>query len=35
MEIFKVLKAHEIDTFFYIGGNDSSDTFAHSSRQGY
>ena len=25
-EIFKVLKAHEIDTFFYIGGNDSSDT---------
>ena len=26
MEIFKVLKAHEIDTFFYIGGNDSSDT---------
>jgi 6-phosphofructokinase 1 len=26
VEIFKVLKAHEIDTFFYIGGNDSSDT---------
>ncbi|MBV8662850.1 MAG: 6-phosphofructokinase, partial [Hyphomicrobiales bacterium] len=25
-EIFKVLKAHDIDTFFYIGGNDSSDT---------
>jgi 6-phosphofructokinase 1 len=25
-EIFKVLRAHEIDTFFYIGGNDSSDT---------
>ena len=25
-EIFKVLEAHEIDTFFYIGGNDSSDT---------
>ena len=25
-EIFKVLKAHEIGTFFYIGGNDSSDT---------
>lgn len=25
-EIFKVLKAHEITTFFYIGGNDSSDT---------
>lgn len=25
-EIFKVLKAHEIEHFFYIGGNDSSDT---------
>lgn len=25
-EIFKVLKAHEIRFFFYIGGNDSSDT---------
>lgn len=25
-EIFKVLKAHEINYFFYIGGNDSSDT---------
>ena len=25
-EIFKVLSAHEIDTFCYIGGNDSSDT---------
>ena len=25
-EIFKVLKAHEISYFFYIGGNDSSDT---------
>ena len=25
-EIFKVLKSHAIDTFFYIGGNDSSDT---------
>ncbi len=25
-EIFKVLQAHEINTFFYIGGNDSSDT---------
>ncbi len=25
-EILKVLKAHEISTFFYIGGNDSSDT---------
>jgi 6-phosphofructokinase len=25
-EIFKVLKAHGIGYFFYIGGNDSSDT---------
>ena len=25
-EIFKALKAHQIGTFFYIGGNDSSDT---------
>jgi ATP-dependent phosphofructokinase / diphosphate-dependent phosphofructokinase len=25
-EIFKVLKAHEIRYFFYIGGNDSADT---------
>ncbi|MCA1974768.1 MAG: 6-phosphofructokinase, partial [Caenispirillum sp.] len=25
-EIFKVLQAHGIDNFFYIGGNDSSDT---------
>jgi len=25
-EIFKVLKAHEVHYFFYIGGNDSSDT---------
>ena len=25
-EIFKVLQAHEIGYFFYIGGNDSSDT---------
>ncbi|MBM09807.1 MAG: 6-phosphofructokinase [Magnetovibrio sp.] len=25
-EIFKVLKVHGIGTFFYIGGNDSSDT---------
>jgi 6-phosphofructokinase len=24
--IFKVLQAHRIDSFFYIGGNDSSDT---------
>jgi ATP-dependent phosphofructokinase / diphosphate-dependent phosphofructokinase len=25
-EIFQVLRAHEIEHFFYIGGNDSSDT---------
>jgi ATP-dependent phosphofructokinase / diphosphate-dependent phosphofructokinase len=25
-EILKVLKAHAINAFFYIGGNDSSDT---------
>ena len=25
-EIFKVLQAHEIEHFFYIGGNDSADT---------
>lgn len=25
-EIFEVLRAHDIDTFMYIGGNDSSDT---------
>jgi 6-phosphofructokinase 1 len=25
-EIFKVLRAHEIGAFFYVGGNDSSDT---------
>lgn len=25
-EIFKVLQAHEIGAFFYVGGNDSSDT---------
>lgn len=25
-EIFRVLRAHEIEQFFYIGGNDSSDT---------
>ncbi len=25
-EIFKVLRAHDIGAFFYIGGNDSSDT---------
>ena len=32
-EIFKVLKAHQIDTFFYIGGNDSSDTLQILSKQ--
>ena len=26
VEIFKVLRLHEIEHFFYIGGNDSSDT---------
>jgi len=26
LEIFKVLQAHDIEHFFYIGGNDSSDT---------
>lgn len=26
MEMFKVMKAHDIRYFFYIGGNDSSDT---------
>ncbi len=25
-EIFKVLRAHQIEHFFYVGGNDSSDT---------
>lgn len=32
-EIFKVLKAHKIGTFFYIGGNDSSDTLRIVSEQ--
>ena len=32
-EIFKVLQAHEIGHFFYIGGNDSSDTVAIVSEQ--
>jgi len=32
-EIFKVLKAHGIETFFYIGGNDSSDTLRIVSEQ--
>jgi 6-phosphofructokinase len=38
-EIFKVLKAHEIGHFFYIGGNDSSDTVRivseEAARAGY
>ena len=32
-EIFKVLRAHEIEHFFYIGGNDSSDTVRIVSQQ--
>ena len=32
-EIFKVLKAHEIERFFYIGGNDSSDAVRIVSEQ--
>ena len=32
-EIFKVLKAHNIGSFFYIGGNDSSDTLRILSEQ--
>lgn len=32
-EIFKVLQAHEIAHFFYIGGNDSSDTVRIVSEQ--
>ena len=32
-EIFKTLKAHGIDTFLYIGGNDSSDTLQILSKQ--
>jgi len=32
-EIFKVLQAHGIGTFFYIGGNDSSDTLRIVSEQ--
>jgi 6-phosphofructokinase 1 len=38
-EIFKVLQAHEIGHFFYIGGNDSSDTVrivsAEADKAGY
>ena len=33
MEIFKVLRAHQIGSFFYIGGNDSSDTVRIVSEQ--
>ena len=33
-QILKVLRAHEIQTFFYTGGNDSSDTLAHFARSG-
>lgn len=36
-EIFRVLQAHKISTFFYIGGNDSSDTariVAEEARKG-
>jgi len=32
-EIFKVLRAHQIGHFFYIGGNDSSDTVRIVSQQ--
>jgi len=32
-DIFKVLKAHDIGHFFYIGGNDSSDTVRIVSEQ--
>ena len=31
-EIFQVLQAHRIEHFFYIGGNDSSDTVRISVR---
>ncbi len=34
-EIFKVLRAHEIEHFFYIGGNDSSDTVRIVSQEAY
>src|SRR5450830_866338 len=34
-EIFKVLKAHEIEQFYYIGGNDSSDTVRIVSEQAH
>ena len=32
-EIFKVLRTHGVRTFFYIGGNDSSDTLRIVSKQ--
>ena len=32
-EIFKVLRAHQIEQFYYIGGNDSSDTVRIVSEQ--
>ena len=32
-EIFKVLRAHDIGQFYYIGGNDSSDTVRIVSRE--
>ncbi|MES2077432.1 MAG: 6-phosphofructokinase [Pseudomonadota bacterium] len=32
-EIFQVLRAHQIEHFFYIGGNDSSDTVRIVSQQ--
>ena len=34
-EIFKVLQAHQIGHFFYIGGNDSSDTVRIVSEQAH
>ena len=33
VEIFKVLQAHQIEQFYYIGGNDSSDTVRIVSEQ--
>lgn len=32
-EIFKVLRAHQVSQFYYIGGNDSSDTVQIVSRE--
>jgi ATP-dependent phosphofructokinase / diphosphate-dependent phosphofructokinase len=34
-EIFKVLQAHEIEHFFYIGGNDSADTVRIVSQEAH